>query len=321
MNDTISMLTIDQGMVSVMPPPGVPVLQDNNKNWTANVHRNRLVRIVDGSGTGQQRVILSNSPNLLTLNQAWVVLPDHKSSYVIVGTDIAQVIRDVVGGGADISAANPLQVFDPKVWGSVSGLVMGGEVTDIPGADQFTIPALADLGEGKFADATAPYYAFVSRDADGAGAAPQGEVQQVTGYDSAAGTFTTNAFTVPVDVGDEVLIIHPKLANMVTGQSGTQATSNVLATIGSAIEGTGPFSVSGFISLHNMQAGDAFLVLEEIRDQDGVTYREYARNIYSDVQTSPMIHFTEKVCTGMRVQIQRTAGVDRDVTYQFFRKG
>jgi len=74
-------------------------------------------------------------------------------------------------------------------------------------------------------------------------------------------------------------------------QEGTQATTDVLSVLGAAIEDTIPFKASGLLSLHNMQAGDEFLVIEEIRDQDDATYREYARYTYSDVQVSPMIHF------------------------------
>lgn len=103
-------------------------------------------------------------------------------------------------------------------------------------------------------------------------------------------------------------------------QSGTQATTNVLAVIGVAIANTIPFSVEAFISLHNMVAGDTFLVLEEVRDQDDATYREYGRTTFYDVQTSPMIWFEPKVCQGWRLRIQRVSGADRDVTYQFFRR-
>lgn len=102
-------------------------------------------------------------------------------------------------------------------------------------------------------------------------------------------------------------------------QKGTQSTTAALDVVGSAIEhATIPFIVEGWLSLHNMQAGDTFLVVEEIRDQDDATYREYGRNSYSDVQTSPMVHFSPKRCQGWRIRIQRTAGGDRDVTYQFF---
>lgn len=101
-------------------------------------------------------------------------------------------------------------------------------------------------------------------------------------------------------------------------QSGTQATTGALAVVGVAIESTIPFAVEGFISLHNMVAGDVFLVLEEIRDQDDATYRELGRTSFYDVQTSPMVWFEAKVCQGWRIRIQRTAGADRNVTYQFF---
>lgn len=94
------------------------------------------------------------------------------------------------------------------------GLVYYGVVTDVPFANTFTIPTLADLGADKFIDLSAvtPYYAFVFRDAAGGGAAPQGEYQPITAYDTGGGTFTTPAFTAPVGIGDEILIIHPFLA-------------------------------------------------------------------------------------------------------------
>lgn len=102
-------------------------------------------------------------------------------------------------------------------------------------------------------------------------------------------------------------------------QDGTQATTNALAVLGAAIEdAVTPFKVSALISLHNMVLGDTFLVLEEIRDEDDATYREHARTTFFDVQTSPMIRFKEKVCQGWRIRIQRIAGADRQVTFQFF---
>lgn len=102
-------------------------------------------------------------------------------------------------------------------------------------------------------------------------------------------------------------------------QKGTQATTNALVVVGVAITDAAiPFIVEGYISLNLMQAGDTFLIVEEVRDQDDATYREYVRNTYSGVQAQPMIRITPKRCQGWRVSIQRTAGADRNVTYQFF---
>ena len=120
--------------------------------------------------------------------------------------------------------------------------------------------------------------------------------------------------------GGAVVNIYPS-ANQSRPQKGTQATTNVLATVGAELTATAPFKASGLLSLDLMQAGDTFLVTEEIRDQDDATWREYGRNSYTGVQASPMVHFSEKVCQGWRIRIQMTAGVNRDVTYQLFSGG
>jgi len=100
--------------------------------------------------------------------------------------------------------------------GANQGLYYYGVVTGVPGVNQFEIATLAGLGDAKFIDLAGitPYYAFVLRDASGPGAAPQGEARPITNYGSATGGFTTNAFTIDVAIGDEILIIHPFLARI-----------------------------------------------------------------------------------------------------------
>lgn len=109
-----------------------------------------------------------------------------------------------------------------------------------------------------------------------------------------------------------------RIRHLTRPQAGTQATTADLTVVGAAIESAVPIRVSGYLSAHNLQVGDTVLVVEEIRDQDDTTYREYARASYSGVQNSPMVWFNEKVCQGWRVRVQRTAGVDRTLNYQFF---
>ena len=94
------------------------------------------------------------------------------------------------------------------------GLYYYGLVTAVPGANQFTIPTLAGFSAGKFIAGAFAYEAFVFRDAGGAGAAPQGEMQPITAYVDGTGTFTTVAFTAAVAVDDEILILHPRLAEI-----------------------------------------------------------------------------------------------------------
>jgi len=124
-------------------------------------------------------------------------------------------------GGLPISDAGGLAMdsiltyaISSAAWGSInSGIVFRGVVTaDDPGVS-FTISGLAGQGAGAFVDANTSWYAYVLRDAGGAAAAPQGEIRKVTGYTSASGQFTTDAFTVPVVTGDDVIIISAALTN------------------------------------------------------------------------------------------------------------
>lgn len=126
------------------------------------------------------------------------------------------------------------------------GMSYYGVVTDVPGANQFTIPTLSGLGAGKFASVTPSYayQAFVLRDAAGGSAAPQGESQPISGYATATGNFSAGAFSAAVAIGDEILIIHPFLAAMtkLSGEPGTngnlagnwQTAETTICTLGAA---------------------------------------------------------------------------------------
>lgn len=133
--------------------------------------------------------------------------------------------------------------------GMNQGLVYYGRVTAIPGANQFTCPNLAGLGAGKFEGATNPYNAFIFRSAAGFGAAPQGEYQPITGYLNANGTFTHNAFTVAVAVGDEVLILHPSLVGMI-------------AWAGAEAEGTvAGLNLNGGVATSGLAGADVYTIV------------------------------------------------------------
>jgi hypothetical protein len=127
-----------------------------------------------------------------------------------------------VGTNVDPAGTDTLFAWFARLWAALAAisvdipLCYSGTVTAIPGPNEFTIPTLAGKGAGKFLDLSgvAPYYAFVFRDAGGGGAAPQNESQPVTNYATLTGSFMTAAFSAPVDIGDEILIIHPFLARI-----------------------------------------------------------------------------------------------------------
>ncbi len=126
---------------------------------------------------------------------------------------IAEVLRNIVqavfGGGADVSLINPIPVTDislPKY----QGLIFAGTVSGIAGAPNFQCSNLTGFGNDYFEG----YWAYVVWDAAGGGGAPQGQSLVCTGYVSATGDFTVNAFAPVITVGDKVLLIHPAVAYM-----------------------------------------------------------------------------------------------------------
>lgn len=62
-------------------------LVNSGKAWGTNMWANYQVRITNGTGKGQTRVISSNTGTTLTVSAAWTVTPDATSVYSIEGND------------------------------------------------------------------------------------------------------------------------------------------------------------------------------------------------------------------------------------------
>jgi len=89
LTEAIRSLAVDSGTVTTPAAIGTNVLRDATKNWAANVHKNRLVKIIRGAGAGQMAVILDNADKALVIKQNWAVVLDTSSVYVILGIDLA----------------------------------------------------------------------------------------------------------------------------------------------------------------------------------------------------------------------------------------
>ena len=189
--------------------------------------------------------------------------------------------RDILGNKADTAIAVPDDVSSAIRYlkgilaivggftGGTQGLYYYGVVTAAPGIDEFTIPTLAGLGVGKFDGAAAPYRAFVFRSHLGVGGAPQGECWPITAYNTATGVFKAPGFSVSVDTGDEMLIIHPRLAEV---EDLVVMTGNVLTGIGAIFGSTGDASVSTLGSLYAILGNPAVdigtMIVNLILDQN-----------------------------------------------------
>ena len=60
-------------------------LQDTSKSWTTNFWVNAYVAILNGTGAGQIRQVVSNTADTLTVDSAWTTTPDSTSKYIIFG--------------------------------------------------------------------------------------------------------------------------------------------------------------------------------------------------------------------------------------------
>lgn len=135
------------------------------------------------------------------------VLEDY---FAVVGCDGANVFNPSIGGTAQTTFDAAFAALGGLMVNS--GLAYYAVVDTIPLANQFTASELIGLGDGKFADATAPWYVFVLRDQGGLEAAPQGEQVAITTFTSVTGTVAHAAFSAALLAGDEVLILHPWIA-------------------------------------------------------------------------------------------------------------
>lgn len=149
------------------------------------------------------------------------------------------------------------------------GLVFMGTVTTWTNVNNFAATDLTGFGNSAFIN----WGVFVFWDAGGAGAAPQGEVQQITGYTSATGAFVHGAFSAALAVGDRVLILHPWLFNaLLAATSGTYNHPNGVAEqTAFTITPAGPRKVATvYLDMVNLTQNCTIRIKVRV---DGVTYR------------------------------------------------
>lgn len=84
LTEAIRSLAVDSGTVTSRVSTGGNVLQDDTKNWPDDVHKNRLVKIIRGSGAGQTAVIEGNSTKSLVIKGSWRIGLNTTSVYVIL---------------------------------------------------------------------------------------------------------------------------------------------------------------------------------------------------------------------------------------------
>jgi Putative phage tail protein len=123
---------------------------------TSSAYNGMVVRIIEGTGRGQERTIASNDQTTLTVTPSWSVTPDATSTFVIAepswhfaamsATSPAQFevayesggVVQISGRGANVSNQEGTPDLCP-----LTRWTLGGQVSDagLPGIPQFTVSA------------------------------------------------------------------------------------------------------------------------------------------------------------------------------------
>lgn len=109
-------IATDRGAITSPIQAGGNVLSDSTKLWKDGLFRNYLVRVTAPAGGRELAIVDDNIKSTLVIRGLWLSSYPIGSVYEILAIgDLRQALRDVFGGGSDISAANPLETHDPKV--------------------------------------------------------------------------------------------------------------------------------------------------------------------------------------------------------------
>ena len=127
-----------------------------------------------------------------------------------VEIDVANIDAKI-GTNTDAAGTTTLFAWMARLFAiGGQGLVYYGRVTQVDDVTHFRVAGLTGFGDAYLKN----YRAYVVRDAAGLGAAPQGEMQPCSVYDSTDGIFTHTAFSVGLAVDDEVLLLHERVAEI-----------------------------------------------------------------------------------------------------------
>jgi hypothetical protein len=78
---------------------------------------------------------------------------------------------------------------------------------------------------------------------------------------------------------------------------------------------------SGYVFLEALRSGDTVVIREYIKDVEDDVYRLFETHTYSNVQDLPAIRIVPIIGkVGIKITIQQTAGVYREVTHMWFKR-
>ncbi|MFH1226845.1 MAG: hypothetical protein V1701_02940 [Planctomycetota bacterium] len=98
---------------------GALTLTDASKNWPVDAWQDLIIEITEGTGKGQIRKVVSNTATVITVDAAWVTIPDATSHYRIglYGVVTGSFTMAIEDGKADVAGVGILTLTDnQKNW-------------------------------------------------------------------------------------------------------------------------------------------------------------------------------------------------------------
>lgn len=79
--------------------------------------------------------------------------------------------------------------------------------------------------------------------------------------------------------------------------------------------------LEGYVDLTPMQAGDTIVIRQSMKVKAAGAYAKFAEETYTNVQTIPLLYIVTKATkTAVKVTAQQTAGTNRTLDVQFYRR-
>jgi len=153
--EAIRSLAVDSGIVTSPAGLGGNSLSDSTKSWAANIHRNRLVKVIRGTGADQIGIIQSNSNDSLVVKQPWLKSISPGAVYVILGIDLTAVFG--TGEGRAYTNSSTAVNDDPRrfentprrlAW-AVIIVETNAQLFGTAAAQMFPLNAAGSMGSGK----------------------------------------------------------------------------------------------------------------------------------------------------------------------------
>lgn len=87
-------------------------------NWGVNSFANAVVAVVSGTGSGEERVVVSNTATQLTVSSPWTLIPDNTSVYVVAANPRSLDTLSFQGTSSIIAGLRDWDTAKTSVWRS-----------------------------------------------------------------------------------------------------------------------------------------------------------------------------------------------------------